>query len=224
MNKPDGYFGLLKRRELLLPTWRGLFLFMSVIAGLMALAVLNVQSFLALNAPVQAEVMVVEGWVPDFVLEEAKAKFELGHYSKLYVTGGPIEMGGAMSGYNTFAELGAATLRKMGLSSAVVEAVPAPSVRRDRTFASALALKNKLHQQAANISGINLVSLGVHSRRSHLLFQKAFDYELQVGIIAVEDRNYYGERWWKFSEGVRLVTDELFAYIYAILVFPFVEP
>jgi hypothetical protein len=224
MNKRKAFFGLLQRRELLVPTWQGLLLFVSVFAGLFALIALNIQPFLSLNAPVQAEVLVVEGWVPDFVLEEVKTMFEQGHYKKIYVTGGPLEMGGVTSGYQTYAELGADTLLEMGLGSDVVEAVPAPFVRRDRTYASALALKNKLHQQAAKISAINLVSLGVHSRRSHLLFQKAFAKELQVGIIAVDDRNYFGERWWKFSEGVRMVTDELFAYLYAILVFPFVEP
>jgi hypothetical protein len=223
MNKRKAFFGLLQRRELLVPTWQGLLLFVSAFAGLFALIALNIQPFLSLNAPVQAEVLVVEGWVPDFVLEEAKTMFEQGHYKKIYVTGGPIESGVAVSGYQTYAELGAATLREMGLGKDVVEAVTAPFVRKDRTFASALALKNKLNQQAVKISAINLVSLGVHSRRSHLLFQKAFANESQVGIIAVEDRNYYGERWWKFSEGVRKVTDELFAYLYVVLVFPFVE-
>jgi hypothetical protein len=83
MGKRKAFFGLLQRRELLVPTWQGFLLFVSVFAGLFALVVLNVQTFLSLNEPVQAEVMVVEGWVPDFVLEEAKAIFEHGHYKKI---------------------------------------------------------------------------------------------------------------------------------------------
>jgi hypothetical protein len=81
-----------------------------------------------------------------------------------------------------------------------------------------------MQQQTHAYTGINLMSLGVHSRRSRLLFDQAFDGDLRVGIIAVEDRNSYGEYWWKFSNGVRSIVNELFAYIYALLVFPFVEP
>jgi hypothetical protein len=217
------FFGLIQRRECLLPTWRGLFIFMFFGVGLLATAAINIQPFLAHTERVPAEVLVVEGWVSDYVLEEALAEFNRGSYSRLYVTGGPIEKGGMFSEYKTFAELGAAILIRMGASSNVVEAVPSPLVRRDRTYASALALKNILHQQAATITGINLVSVGVHARRSHLLFQKALDKELRVGIITIEDRNFDSKRWWKYSEGVRTVTDEFFAYIYASLVFPFVE-
>lgn len=225
MKTRDGYLGLLQRRECLLPTWRGLFLFVFLLAGMTVLAVLNVQSFLMLTEPVQAEILVVEGWVPDYVLEETRLEFESGHYSKLYVTGGPIDQGRAMSDYKSYAELGAAILVKMGVNSKLVEAVPAPSVRRDRTYTSALALQSRLSQEAAFVvSGMNVVSEGVHARRSHLLFQKAFDHKLRIGIIAIEDKNYYSDGWWKSSKGVRAVTDEFFAYIYAVLIFPFVEP
>jgi hypothetical protein len=222
--KPYLIYGLLQRRECLLPTWRGLFLFLILFVVFCVIAALNVQPFLALTEPVPAEVLVVEGWVSDHVLEQTIAEFERGHYSRLYVTGGPIEKGGMLSEYKTFAELGAAILVKMGVNSSVVEAVPAPSVRRDRTYVSALALKDRLQQQMTGVTGINLVSVGVHARRSHLLFQKVFKNDLRVGIIAIEDRNYVNERWWKYSDGVRAVIDEFFAYIYALIIFPFVEP
>ena len=218
------YFGLLQRRELLLPTWPGLLLLALLFTGFMLITVLNVQSFLTLTEPVKAKILVVEGWVPDYVLEEAMSEFELGHYSKLYVTGGPIERGLAMSRFKTFAEHGATMLIKMGLSASDVEAVPAPKVQRDRTYVSALALKSRLQGLGAGVKSMNLVSEGVHARRSRLLFEKAFDHDISVGIIAIEDRNYVNEHWWKYSDGVRSVIDELFAYLYALLVFPFVEP
>jgi hypothetical protein len=222
--KRIAFFGLLQRRECLVPTWQGLFLFILLGAGFLSIALLNIQPFLTLTEPVKAEVLVVEGWVPDYVLEKAVVEFERGHYSKLFVTGGPIEEGGMLSEYKTFADLGAAILVKMGVSSSVIEAVPAPSVRRDRTYASALALKSRLHQQSPGVTGINLVSIGVHARRSHRLFQMAFGNDVRVGIIAIENRNYSNEPWWKYSDGVRTVIDELFAYIYALTIFPFIEP
>jgi len=166
-------------------------------------------------------VLVVEGWVPDYVLEEARAEFGRHRYLTLYVTGGPLERGGYLSEYKTYAELGAATLIQIGMSKDALEAVPAPLVRQDRTYTSAVALNNWLRQHGVNVTSINVVSMGAHARRSRLLFQEAFGEGSRVGIIAVEDRNYDPRYWWKFSQGVRVVVDELVAYIYAVFVFPF---
>lgn len=189
---------------------------------LMVMAVLEVHPFLAVTEPVPAEVLVVEGGVPDYVLEEARVIFKRHRYRRLYVTGGPLGHGGPLSDYKTYAELGAATLVRMGMSESALVAVPAPLVRRDRTYTSGVALKNWLLQHAASETSINLVSMGAHARRSQLLFQKAFGENSRVGIIAIENREYDPKRWWQFSEGVRTVVDELIAYVYALVVFPFV--
>jgi hypothetical protein len=188
----------------------------------MVMAALLVHPFLAVTDPAPAEVLVVEGWVPDYVMEEARIEFERNHYRRLYVTGGPLEIGGYLSEYRTYAELGAATLIRMGMSKSMVEAVPAPSVRQDRTYISAVALKNLLRRQSTSAISINLMSLDAHSRRSRLLFQKAFGDDSRVGIIAVENREYDARHWWQFSQGVRTVIGELVAYVYALIVFPFV--
>jgi hypothetical protein len=222
MNRRVPYLALLYRRECLIPTWRGLFLFTLLGMIFVVTAVSTIHSFLAVTEPISAEVLVVEGWVPDYVLEKTKVEFERRHYRRLYVTGGPLERGGYLSEYKTYAELGAATLVHMGINKSAVEAVPSPFVRQDRTYSSAVALKNRLHLQALRETDINLVSLGVHARRSQLLFQKAFGEDSRVGIIAIENREYDSRVWWKFSAGVRTVIDEFIAYIYALVVFPLV--
>jgi hypothetical protein len=185
-------------------------------------AVLRVQPFLGVTESVPGGVLVVEGWVPDYVLEEASTEFQRHHYTKLYVTGGPLERGWHLSEYKTYADLGAATLIRVGMSKNALEAVSAPLVRQERTYTSAVALKTWLREHDADARNINVVSLGVHARRSRLLFQKAFGENSRVGIIAVENRDYDPGRWWQYSQGVRTVVDEFVAYIYAIVVFPFV--
>lgn len=219
MKSQPSVWGLVRRRECLLPTWRGWLLVLG--AGLLAMTVTfrQVQPFLAVTDPVAGEVLVVEGWAPDYELQEAIAEFQRNHYRKLYVVGGPLEHGAPLSEYHTFAELGAATLLKLGLKPGDVQAVPAPLVRRDRTYESALTLKQWLQQHHAEPAKLNLMSLGAHSRRSWLLFQKVFDRDAQVGIIAVTDRDYNPARWWTSSQGVRVVTDEAIAYLYARLLF-----
>ena len=223
MRQHKWFWGLVCRRECLVPTWRGWLLFALFGIALMVTGVLRVHPFLAVNEPVPSGVLVVEGWVPDYVLEEARAEFERHHYSKLYVTGGPLERGAHLSEYKTYAELGAATLIRMGMRKDAIEVVPAPPVGRDRTYTSAVTLKNWLHHHSADGTSINVVSKGAHARRSRLLFQKAFGEGSRVGIIAVEDRDYDPKHWWKFSQGVRVVVDEFVAYMYALVVFPFVR-
>ncbi len=215
-------YGFVRRRECLVPTWRGWLLFTLLCITLLVTVVLRIHPFLTVTEPAPAAVLVVEGWVPDYVLEQAKAEFERHRYHMLYITGGPLERGGHLSLYKTYAELGAATLIRMGMRKEAIEAVPAPLVQQDRTYASAVALKNWLRQHSVGGTTINVVSKGAHARRSRLLFQKAFGEDSRVGIIAIEDRDYDPKHWWKFSQGVRTVVDELVAYIYALIVFPFV--
>jgi DUF218 domain len=220
VNRRNLLRGLFQRRECLVPTWQGALVFMLAGFGLMAMVMLTIHPYLGVTKPVSADILVVEGWVPDYVLEEAKNEFERNHYRKLYVTGGPLEVGVYLSEYKTYAELGAATLIRMGMRESAIEAVPSPSVRQDRTFTSAQSLKARLHLQTLGQKNINLVSVGAHSKRSQLLFQKAFGEDAQVGIIAIENRGYDPKHWWRSSAGVRTVLDELIAYIYAITVFP----
>lgn len=211
-----------RRRECLVPTWQGWVLLTCFCVALVVMLVLRVHPFLVVTERVQATVLVVEGWVPDYVLEEARTEFDRRHYRILYVTGGPLERGEPLSEYRTYAALGAATLLRMGMSKESIECVPAPLTRKDRTYTSAVALKNWLHRYGAKETSINVVSLGAHARRSRLLFQQAFGEEAQVGIVAVEDRNYDSRRWWKFSQGVRTVVGELVAFMYAVVIFRFV--
>jgi hypothetical protein len=41
--------------------------------------------------------------------------------------------------------------------------------------------------------------------------------EVQVGVIAVEPREYDPKRWWRYSEGVKSMISELIALPYAWL-------
>ena len=112
------FWGLVRRRECLLPTWRGWLLLLLAGLSLAIVAVKKVQPFLAVTDPVAGGALVVEGWAPDYALEEAVVEFQRHHYTKLYVVGVPLEKGAPLSEYKTYAELGAATLLKLGLTPA----------------------------------------------------------------------------------------------------------
>ena len=206
-----------KRRSCLVPTFRAWLLIGLSVLVLSGVAVRHVHSFLSVTDPVDADFLVIEGWAPDYALEAARSEFLKHHYAKLYVTGGPLERGALLSEYRTYAELGTAGLRKMGVEA--VQAVPSLKTRKDRTYLSALALKEFFQKDGKVVKKINLISMGAHSRRSRMLFEQAFGSDTKVGIIAIEDQDYDATQWWKSSQGFRSVTDELIAYVYARLFF-----
>lgn len=216
--------GLFRRRSCVVPTRRGWLLLTVAAAALTLLAMRVVHPFLAVSAPTTAQVLVVEGWAPDYALKAAMEEFRRGAYSRLFVTGGPLERGSFLAEYKTYAELGAATLIKLGLTTNIVQAVPAPWVRQDRTYTSAVTLRTWLKEHGAAQATLNVMSVGAHSRRTRLLFEKAFGRESRIGILATEHRDYDARRWWASSSGVRIVTDELVGYAYARVFFYPSEP
>jgi hypothetical protein len=205
---------------LFLPTWRGWFLLVILFAFIGWASLRCLYPFLALNRQVvPAQLLVVEGWAPPYALQAAKEEFFRGHYRKLFVTGGPIEQGSLLGDYRTYANLGATTLLKIGFPADSLQAVPAPSVQKDRTYASARALRDWLVSRGEPASALNIVSVGAHCRRTHLLFSMAFGKESRLGILSIENRDFDPARWWRSSQGVRSVLDESIAYAYARLLF-----
>ena len=211
--------GLLRKRAILLPSWKGVLFLFGVFALAAFLLLTQVHPFLAPNDPLAAEVLVVEGWASDYAIEEAVADYRRGNYRALYVTGGPIEKGAPFAEWGTLADLGAATIRKLHPDLANVVAVSSPDVRQDRTYASAVALRDYLRERNKMPRQLNLFSVGPHARRSRLLFQQAFGPDVNVGVISIVDRTYDPKRWWASSAGFRTVIGELIAYGYARLLF-----
>ncbi|MCC3414259.1 MULTISPECIES: YdcF family protein [unclassified Microcoleus] len=206
---------LIRRREMWAITWEG---WVIAIAGLiitMVLIITNIHPFLAVNAPIKADIVVVEGWLPDYAVESAIAEFNKGGYRKLVTTGLPVSKGHYLAQYKNYAELTAATCIALGFDKNKVVAVPAPSVVKHRTAASAIALRDWLATSALKVDSINLYSIGTHARRSWMVFKEVLNPEIKVGIIAAESEDYNSQEWWKSSAGFRTVTGEIIAYIYA---------
>lgn len=211
--------GLLKRKEYYLPTLRGWLLLLVVLVGLLVVLVRGLFWFLAPTAPTDAEILVVEGWLPDKALEKAVREFRSHNYRLLVTTGGPLREGSYLSAYKSYAELSAASIRLLGIQDSQLVAVPAPLVKEDRTYTSAVALKHWMEKSGYRPRGLNLFSLGAHARRSRLMFEKALGPDIAVGVIAVEDPDYDPRLWWTSSSGVRDVLDEAIGYAYAAILF-----
>ena len=197
-------------------SWRGWLLV--TLAGLMAayFAFLSVHPFLAVTHRVNTNVLVVEGWIPKYAIRGGVEEFKTGAYHHIFTTGGPENgNGGYTNDYNTSASVGAEILKKFGLPDNLVQMVPSRVVSRDRTYSSAVALRDWFREHNTPVHSINVLTVDAHARRTRLLYQQAFGRNITVGIIAVSNPDYDPMQWWRYSDGVREVIGESIAYIYA---------
>ena len=193
--------------------WRGLLLMMLV--GLAITAWLEAYPFLARQAPVPAEVLVVEGWMSDDLLLQAAGWAESNGVAVLVATGGPVELGSYLTKWKTYAEMTKARMAKLGLGERFeLAAVPAEKVRRGRTRESARALRAAM---GAELGAFNLASEGPHARRSWRAFRDEFAGQAEVGSVALAPTGYDDGDWWKCSDGARSVISEAIAYAYDLL-------
>lgn len=170
--------------------------------------------FLARQAPVPAETLVVEGWVSDDLLVQAAGWAESNGVKKIVATGGPLEIGSFLAEWKTYAEMTRARMEALGLGTKFeLAAVPAEKVRRGRTRESARALK----AAGAAAGAFNVASEGPHARRSWRAFRDEFAGQAEVGCVALTPVEYGATDWWRCSEGVRAVVSEVVAYGYDVL-------
>jgi hypothetical protein len=196
---------LVRRREVWLPTLWGWL----AIAALLALAswvvARHIGGWLAVSEPLARgtapRVLVIEGWLPERELDAAAAYARAQGYARVITTGGPIE---SFSPFASYAERAADHLRQR-LPGLPVQAVPAPATKQNRTYASAVWLRDWARRERVALTAFDLYSLGPHARRTRRLYRTAFGDGVQIGIVAGEPREADPRRWWTSSEAAKAV-------------------
>jgi uncharacterized SAM-binding protein YcdF (DUF218 family) len=214
------FCGILTRRERWGLSQSGWLLSAAIVLAGLYLIVLDVYPFLAVTHRLDTNVLVVEGWIHEYAIRAAVEEFRSRSYQRVYTTGGPVEgSGDYINDYHTNASVGADLLKKYGLPDEPLQMVPSRVMDRDRTYGSAVALRNWFREHNMPVRSMNIVTEDVHARRTRLLFEKAFGDSVTVGIIAVPDPDYDSRHWWRYSAGVKDVVSETAAYMYARLLF-----
>jgi uncharacterized SAM-binding protein YcdF (DUF218 family) len=213
-------FGIFTRKERWGPSWRGWLIVFVAVLLILYVFLFRIHPFLAVTHRANTNVLVVEGWIHEYAIRAGVEEFKKGSYQRVFTTGGPVEgTGGYINDYQTSASVGADLLTKSGLLDESVQMVPSRVMDRDRTYGSAVALRNWFREHNMRVRSLNVLTEDVHARRSQLLFSKALGPEISVGIIAVPNPDYDARRWWRYSEGVKDVISETAAYLYAKLLF-----
>jgi DUF218 domain. len=220
IDSPRKLWGLLARKERWVLSWRGWLAFFLATSVAFFVLLHSVYPFLAVTHRVDGRILVVEGWVHEYAIRAAVEEFRRGSYQQVLTTGGPVEGSGVyINDYQTEASVGAELLTKNGLSTKDVAAVASRVMNRDRTYGSAIALRNWFRAHNLVVRSLNVLTENVHARRSRLLFQEAFGKDIKVGIIAVSNPDYDWRHWWRYSAGVKEVSSETIAYLYAKFLF-----
>jgi hypothetical protein len=207
---------LFRRREVVLPTIWGWLLVLGLLGATAILLGRYVGVWLALSEPAvvdgggPAALLVVEGWLPERELDDAAAYARQRGYRRVATSGGPIQ---SFSPFATYAERAAQRLSER-LPGVLVVAVPTPPTGQDRTFATAVWLRDWAQQRAVPVETIDVYSLGAHARRTRLLYRMAFGEQTRVGIIAGTPHDSDVEHWWTTSEAAKAVLMEVVSLVW----------
>jgi uncharacterized SAM-binding protein YcdF (DUF218 family) len=227
---PSGYssrklLGILVRKERWGLSWPGRLIVAFLAFSTAVFLLFNAEPFLAETHRVNSNILVVEGWIHEYAIRAAVEEFKRGSYQRVFTTGGPVVgNGGYVNDYQTSASVGADMLVNRGVPQEFVQMAPSRVMDRDRTYASAVALREWFREHNTAVKSLNIVTENTHARRTRLLFEKALGKKVIVGIIAVPNPDYDARRWWRYSEGVKDVASEGLSYLYARLFFFSPEP
>jgi hypothetical protein len=186
------------------------------VALAVAFLLATVHGFLAESAPVAGEILVVEGWIWNRpALKEAYAEFRQGNYQCVVTVGGPASDSPHGGNQVSTAGLAAVRLKEFGLEEKFIIALSATEVEKHRTYTSAAAFKSWMLKHSPKTQRINVFTLGVHARKSKVIFRKVMGPQVQVGVIAGAEAAYVPSRWWLSSLGIKLVIRNAVGYLYA---------
>jgi len=219
-------WGLLRRRKCWTLSRRGKLLLLALVGTTAYGAIRGVHPFLTVSDGGAGDVMVVEGWIPTRPVAQAAKAFQRGRYRCAVVVRDVYDSDDKWASGRYSADYVAAELVQQGISKDLVHTLFCPVARKDRTYHCALAVRQWLDHKGFAVKSIDVVTLAAHSRRSRLLYGKAFGPQVQIGAIPLEAPTYDPDHWWRCSDGVRDVLGEAIAYLYARFLFwpPAVQP
>jgi uncharacterized protein len=211
-------FSLFRKKNCWRPTLLGWLVILITLIIVFRLSLVQIYNFLAVNKPITSKTLVIEGWVPTYAIKEAVKLYKENNYERLIVTGVPIVNYEFISPYRNTAEATILALKHYGIHDSIYLADIPINIFVDRTYHTAVATK-LLFDENNWPKNFNIYSVGVHARRSRLMFRKAFGAEYKIGIFAPRDRTFLPHYWWKSSKGFRNVSNEFVATVFVSLFF-----
>jgi len=204
---------LIKKQHIHLPTPLGLILITLVFLITSIFILKNLANYLAEQQPINQGILVVEGWLNNEALLSAVTQYQTNPYQQLITTGGLIK-GRQNTVYKTYAESAAAFLQNNGINKDKITALATPESAQNRTFLSAVIVRDWLIDKKQSTTEIDVFSGAVHARRTRVLYEMAFSDRYEIGIIAAKPSEYTLQQWWQTSVGAKAVITEFVGLIW----------
>ena len=207
-------FNLVAKRECWKLTWCGRLLLVVLLVAVSWLMAVGIYPFLAVTHKIPARVLVIDGWMQASSLKRALEEFRSGEYERLLLIQPVLDAEDQNEPGRFCRNWVASWLVQQGVPEGRMTTLYPRVAMKDRTYHSAMVVKDWLKEHGLSNHPINVITQGPHARRSSLLYQKVFGGGYKVGIIAIRNLNYDPAHWWRSSAGVREVIGESIAYLY----------
>ncbi len=188
-----------------------------VLYSILVYLLISLYTFLALSKPVSADVLIVEGWLFEYMLDSAAKEIKKSNYKYIITTGikEKYPKDSRYYGFESQADYCKTRLSIHGIDPSTIYALSSVGVSKNRTFHTASAIKTWLTER--NISAVNVYTGGPHARKSLLLFQKALGEAIKVGVISCKIKHFDPVYWWTSWRGIQITLRYFAGYIYALL-------
>lgn len=208
---------LFRPRTIWWPTWQGwVFLFL-LLGGLFLLFLLKVHGFLAVTHRVaNADILVVEAWVPDVVLQGAANEFRSGRYRLLLI--GDLSPAGQPETARTPRAVG--RMEALGVPRDRIVFCSVAGTDEHRSFAMAVAVREALLKGNMAPRGLCVVAPAAHARKTWLAYRRALSSQAPVGVVSVLTEDYDPARWWESSQGAKWVVANGVGWLYELFAGP----
>ena len=183
----------------------------------LVLFVLFVHPFLAIDRPVKADTLVIEGWVPEYIVAKAAHEFQSGTYRKIFISGLIFEKNDPHFADKSDAVIITRFLQANGIGAATIEdcAVAVPAFNRTSHMARGVRDKMKALNYAPN--GVNVVTLGPHARQTLVAYERMLGPLSPVGVISYPKNDYDPSRWWASTAGIKKTTKDFAGWLKEVL-------
>jgi hypothetical protein len=204
---------LIQRSTVWWPTWLGLLCAAAVIVLPLLWWCICGESFLSLTRRLPSEVLVVEGWIGYEGIRAAAAEFKERGYQYVVPTGDLISERWDEERVS-YAEMAQNELIRAGVPRDRIIVAPAKENATQRTYGSAVAVRQALQGKGILPKTLNVFTWGPHARRSLLVFTKVNRPETNVGVISWLPPGYQLPPWWRSSERARELLTETAGYLF----------
>lgn len=172
-----------------------------------------VHPFLAINRPVKADTLVIEGWMPEYVAAEAAKEMHSGRYRRIFISGLFFEKTDPRFKNGSDSAIVASWLLMRGVPKDLIEACPAEYPSFNRTSHMARAVRERMQALKYHPEGVNVITLGPHARQTLVAYNRMLGRTTAVGIISYPKNDYNPARWWASSAGIAKTTKDFAGWL-----------